>query len=156
MTWVDVAILALLALTLLAGYFRGFIFEIATILGVIVAFAVARQEYGDVRNLLSQVAGTSSWLTVISYLLVFLVVWGAIIFVARRLRGLVRMFGLGLVDRLGGAAIGFLQGVLVVELLLYLGKRVPNGSIRHAVNHATLTPTLVQLVPLLHHWFPQG
>jgi membrane protein required for colicin V production len=156
MTWVDIAIIAILGASTLAGYLRGFIFEVAAILGAIIAFAVARQEYGDVRTLLSHVAGSSSWLTVISYLLVFLIVWGAIIFLARRLRGLVRMFGLGLLDRLGGAAIGLLQGLLVVELLLYLGKRVPNGPLRHAVNHAALTPTLVQLIPLLHHWFPHG
>lgn len=154
MNWVDFGVVILLALSAFAGWRRGFIFEVALILGSLVAFAVARQEYTDVRRILSQFAGSSSWLTVISYLLVFLIVWGAIIFLARRARNLVRLAGLGLVDRLGGAAIGFLQGLLVIELLLYLGERVPAATLRHDVKHAAFTPTLLQLIPVLHNWFP--
>ena len=154
MNWVDIGVIILVVLSAFGGWRRGFIFEVAVILGSLVAFAVARQEYADVRQILSPVAGSSSWLTVISYLLVFLIVWGAIIFLALKLRRLVRVFGLGLVDRLGGTAIGFLQGLLVVELLLYLGERVPAAALRHDVKHAALTPTFLQLIPVLHQWFP--
>lgn len=156
MTWVDLIVIVVLALAAFGGFRQGFIVQTATLLGSIAAFFVARQEYPDVRRILAQIAGGSSWLTVVAYLLVFLIVWGAIIFIARRIRGAVRLFGFGLLDRLGGAAIGFLQGLLVVELLLYLGKRVPAAGLRHAVNHAALTPSLVQLIPLLHRWFPHG
>jgi membrane protein required for colicin V production len=154
MNWVDWVIIALLAGSTFSGFRQGFILEVATLLGSVAAFAVARQEYPDVRHILSPIAGSSQWLTVVSYLLVFLVVWGAIIFLARRLRRLAHLFGFGLVDRLGGAAIGFLQGLLVVELLLYLGERIPAAGLRHDVKHAALTPTFLQLIPLLHQWFP--
>ena len=155
MTWVDLGIIAILALSAFGGFRRGFVFEVAIIVGSIVAFAVARQEYPDVRNVLAQVAASSTWLTVIAYLLVFLIVWGAIIVVARWIRRLVRTFGLGPLDRIGGTAIGVLQGLLLVELLLYLGERVPATNIRQAVEAAALTPTLLQLVPVLHGWFPR-
>jgi membrane protein required for colicin V production len=154
MTWVDLAVVAILALTAFGGFRRGFIFEVAVILGSIVAFAVARQEYPDVRSVIAQVAPHSTWATVIAYLVVFLIVWGAIMVVARWVRRLVRTFGLGPLDRLGGTAIGVLQGLLLVELLLYLGERVPATDIRRAVTQATLTPTLLQLIPMLHGWFP--
>jgi membrane protein required for colicin V production len=154
MTAVDLVIVLLLAGATFGGLRQGFIVQIAAILGALIAFAVARAEYTDVRRVLAQIAPHSIWLTVIAYLIVFLAVWGAIILVARRIRGFMRTLRLGLLDRLGGAVVGFLQGVLVVELLLYLGERVPNHAMQHAVKHALLTPVFLHAIPSLHRLFP--
>lgn len=154
MTAIDVVIVVLLVAATFGGFRQGFIVEAAGILGAIAALAIARLEYPDVRNVLANIAGGSSWLTVISYLLVFVIVWGAILLVARRIRSVIRLLRLGLPDRVGGAVIGFLQGALVIELLLYLGKRGPNQSLRHAITHSTLGPTFLNLLPYLHRLFP--
>jgi membrane protein required for colicin V production len=154
MTGVDLAIIVIVGASTLFGLWRGFIVEIATILGAVAGLGVASLEYVDLRRVLAQVAPHSAWLTVVSYLLIFLVVWGAILLIARRVRLLVRLMMLGWLDRLGGAVVGFLQGALVVELLLYLGKRVPAGTLRHAVSDAQLTPTFQSFLPYLQHWFP--
>jgi membrane protein required for colicin V production len=153
-TLVDIVILALLVISMLGGFRQGFILMVAGILGAVVALGVARLEYGQVKHLLAQIAPHSSWLTVISYLLVFLVVWGAIILIARKVRLVARILLLGWLDRLGGAAIGIIQGLLVVELLVYLGKRVPNHTVRHAVNHSLLGPSFTHALPYIMHWFP--
>lgn len=154
MTWVDIAIIVILAGTTFAGFRQGFIVEVATIVGAVVALAVARLEYHNVRHVLAQVLSHSPWLTAISYLVIFMVVWGVIIFAAQRLRSAVRMLMLGGVDRLGGAIIGLLQGILLVELLLYIGRRLPAHDLRHAINHAQLTPIFTHALPLLHKLFP--
>lgn len=154
MTIIDLIIVVLLAAAAFAGFRQGFIVEAAGILGAVAALAIARLEYKDVRQVLASFAPQSSWLTVISYLLVFLVVWFAILLVARRLRWLIRLLRLGLPDRIAGAVVGFLQGALVVELLLYLGKRTPNDAIRRSIVHSVLAPTFLNLLPYLHHLFP--
>src|SRR5205085_11354801 len=86
MTAVDIVIVVLLAASTFAGFRQGFIVEVATILGALAGLAAARLEYKDLKNLLVHFFPHSSWLTVISYLLIFLVVWGVIIFAARWLR----------------------------------------------------------------------
>jgi membrane protein required for colicin V production len=154
MTVIDVIILALLIASMLNGFRLGFVVEVATILGAVVALGVAKLEYVDVRHVLAHLAPKSPWLTVIAYLLVFLLVWGGIMIVAYKVRFVVRLLLLGWLDRLGGAIIGLLQGLILVELLVYLGKRVPNHAIHHAVKHSLLGPSFQQVIPYIHHWFP--
>lgn len=154
MNWVDIGIIVILLFGTLTGFRQGFIVEVAGILGALLAFAVARAEYKPVKSALASVAPHSPWLTTISYLLVFLVVWGAILIGARAVRRGVRMLMLGMLDRLGGAIIGLVQTALVLELLLYIGKHAPNSTVRNAVKHSSLAPTFLSLAPVLHHLFP--
>jgi membrane protein required for colicin V production len=151
---VDIIMLVLLALATFGGFRQGFILEIAGIFGAVVALAVARLEYSDVRTMLQQFAPHSAWLTIVAYLLVFLVVWGAIIILARKIRSLLRLMLLGWLDRLGGALLGLVQGALLVELLLYFTRRVPNAQLRHLANHSTLAPAFLSVMPVLNHLLP--
>jgi len=143
---VDIIILVLLLGGILSGIRRGFVLQVATILGAIAALGVARQEYLDVRQALGQVAPQSPWLTVIAYLLVFLVVWGAIILLARRVRWLVRAMLLGSLDRLGGAVIGLLQAIVLVGVLLYLGSHAPNNQMKTLIAKSSLAPPFVHAI----------
>jgi membrane protein required for colicin V production len=154
MNAVDIVILVIVVAAVITGLRRGFIVQVAAMLGAVVALGVAKLEYADVRHLLLQVVSKSPWITVISYLLIFFVVWGAILVVARKIRSIARFLLLGWLDRLLGAVLGLLQALLVIELLLYLGKRVPNGALHHAVNHARLTPAFLHALPYISHWFP--
>jgi membrane protein required for colicin V production len=153
-TVVDIVIIAVLAAGVLGGIRQGFIMQVATILGAVVALGVAKLEYRDVRQYLAHVASGSQWLTVISYLIVFLVIWGAVVVIARRIRTLARFLLLGWLDRIGGAIVGLLQGLLLVDLLLYLGKRLPNSALHHAIKHSLLGPSFSQVFPYINHWFP--
>ncbi len=146
MNVIDIIILVLLLGGILTGIRRGFVLQVATILGAIAALGVARQEYPDVRQALGQFAPQSPWLTVVAYLLVFLVVWGAIILLARRVRWLVRAMLLGSLDRLGGAVIGLLQAIVVVGVLLYLGSHAPNHQLKTLIAHSSLAPPFVHAV----------
>lgn len=155
MTLVDIGIIVILALAVFGGFRRGFILQVAAILGALAGLGVAKAEYVDVRRLLARFAPHSPWLTVIAYLLVFLFVWGGIIVLARKIRLLARLLMLGWLDRLGGALIGLLQGLIVIELLLYMGRRVPNRPLHLAVKHSLLAPSFAQVFPLIDRWFPR-
>jgi membrane protein required for colicin V production len=151
---VDIVIIVILVAGVLTGLRQGFIVEVAVIVGAIVALGVARLEYPVVRAVLIHLIHTSKWVTAISYLIVFLVIWTVIIFIAQKIRTIVRLLFLGWADRLAGAVVGLLQGAIVVELLLYLGKRVPNKPLHHAIGHSTLAPSFLDVVPYISHLFP--
>lgn len=151
---IDILILVILLFGVLSGFRRGFIMEVALILGAVVALAVAKLEYPIVRNLLALVAPKSAWLTVISYLIVFLVIWGVIVTLARVVRKAAHLLLLGFADRLGGAIIGLLQGALVVELLLHLGQHLPNHLLHHAIVHSRIAPAFVHALPYIDRFFP--
>jgi membrane protein required for colicin V production len=151
---VDIAIVVILIAGALSGLRRGFIVTVAGILGALLALAVAKAEYQPVRTFLASFAPHSPWLTVISYLLVFLVVWGLILTLARILRRVVRLLLLGFLDRLGGAIVGVIQNAFLIALLLYLGKRVPNRELVNAIKHSRLAPHFLQLVPTIQGFFP--
>lgn len=155
MTGVDLLIVAILAAGIVFGFRQGFVVETANILGAVVALAVARAEFGTVRVVLLRAVPTSPWVTVLSYLLIFLVVWSIIILLARRIRFFVRLLMLGMVDRIGGAVIGLLQSVIVIEVLIYLAQRVNNHALTSAVKHAHLTPLFLNALPYVNHLFPK-
>jgi membrane protein required for colicin V production len=151
---IDWLIIALIVGAVLGGFRQGFIMQVATILGAVAALGVARLEYPDVRTQIARIAPHSSWLTVISYLIVFLFVWGGIVVLARRIRFLARLLLLGWLDRVAGAVVGLLQGLLLVDVLLYLGKHVSNGALRSAIKHSTLAPPFQHVFPYVDRWFP--
>jgi membrane protein required for colicin V production len=151
---IDVIILALLAFGVLSGFVQGFVVELASILGAVVGLVVAQLEYAIVRNLLELVLPKSGWVTAISYLIVFLLVWMAIVAIARKVRTVIRLFLLGWADRLGGAVLGLFPGALMVELLLYLGQRVPDAGLHRAIKHSTLAPSFMSIIPYVHQLFP--
>jgi membrane protein required for colicin V production len=154
MNAVDLVIVAVLAIATIGGFLQGFVVQIATILGAVLALAIAQREYLNFRSLLVHVAPSSKWVTVIAYLVIFLFVWAAVILIARRLRSLVRLMMLGWMDRAAGAVIGLLQGVLLIELLIALGLRVANQSLHHAIRHSTLGPALQSVIPWVNQLFP--
>lgn len=143
-----------LVVGLITGFLRGFIIEVAVILGAVAALAVAKLAYPDVRHQLSHIVAKSPWLSAIAYLGVFLIVWSAIMILARVARRVARLLMLGLFDRIGGAVIGVLQSALLLELLLYLGKRVPNHALHHAIKHSLLAPAFLRVIPLVDRLFP--
>lgn len=154
MNAIDLLIVVVLALATLGGWRQGFILQVAGILGAVTALAVAGSEYGDVRQMLANLAPHSRWLTVIAYLSVFLLVWAGIFLVARHLRRAARILRLGWLDRGGGLVIGFLQGVLLAELLVGIAARVPDGAVHRAVRHAALAPAFGNVLPYIHHLLP--
>jgi membrane protein required for colicin V production len=154
MNVVDAVIIVLLAVAALSGFRLGLVFQVIAIVGAIVGLIAAKILYQVVRHILLLGLPNTTWVTAVSYLFIFLVVWAFFLLLARGPRFLVRLFMLGMADRLGGAVLGFLEGLIVVELLLYIGKRVPNHDIHHAITHSKLAPKLLDVLPFLHNLFP--
>jgi membrane protein required for colicin V production len=120
MNWTDCIILGVLALSVLIGLFRGLIAEVLSLVIWVAAFW-ATSIFGPVVSEQLQHSITSVPLrTFVSYGVCFVLVLilGAIIrFTVRRL---IWSAGLSGVDRLFGTVFGFVRGVLIVAVLVFL------------------------------------
>jgi membrane protein required for colicin V production len=150
----DVVLLVLLAASTALGLRNGFVVEVAGIFGSVLAFGVARLEYGDVGAELQRFLSRSPWMKIVAYFIVFFIMWTAVMIVARRMRSLLRLMMLGWLDRIGGAIIGFAQGVLVAVLVVYLASRSPGLGLRQLERHSALGHVLVSAAPVFTHLFP--
>lgn len=120
--WVDIALLSVLGLSVLIGLWRGFVFEIMSLLGWVVAFVLANALgplLADYLPLGEPGSGPRLW---VAYILVFVLVLVTCTLFARLLRALVSATPLSLVDHLLGGVFGAVRGgvILVVAGLLVM------------------------------------
>jgi membrane protein required for colicin V production len=155
MNVIDIVIIILFLAGFVTGFRRGLIMQVAAILGAFIALAVAKAEYRHFAHFVHTFASSSRWSLVISYLVIFFVVWSLVTLVARVARTAARLLLLGFFDRILGAVLGLLQAAVVVEVLLYLGKRTPSHTLRVAISHSALAPGFTSIIPFLNHLFPQ-
>lgn len=127
--WVDLTLIAVLALSMVVGVVRGLIFEVLSLAGWVVAWFVARWG-GPLLAPQLPVGQAGSALNLgVAYACAFigaLIVWALL---TRLLRLLVRATPLAPVDRVLGAVFGLLRGVL---LLLVVATVVAFTPLRHA------------------------
>lgn len=125
MGWIDGLMLAVLALSMLVGVFRGLVFELLSMLAWVAAWFVARQA--------GAVAGGRLPLPIhdptVSAGLGFVIVFIAVLFVVRLLTSLVRQVihasPLGGIDHWLGAMFGLIRGVVIVLAVVTLLAMTP-------------------------------
>ena len=153
MTGFDYAVLTVIALSSLLGLWRGVVSEVLGLAAWVAAFFAARAWGHALALALPAGVGEAVWREVAGLVIVFvatLLLFG----VARLLLSqLLRAVGLGLVDRLLGAAFGIARGVLVVlALVLLCGMTtVPRQAMWQ---DAWLAPPLETAVVAAKPWMP--
>ena len=135
LSWVDLLMLVVLSVSLLAGLWRGFVFELMGVAGWFVAYfacpylapfveGVLPLDWLSTKDRLMHIVpgrGPSTLALVIAFFLL-LVVWGL---AARLIQMLVRATPLSLIDRLFGAGFGAVRGVLLCVLLVAMVSLTP-------------------------------
>jgi membrane protein required for colicin V production len=120
--WVDLALAAVLLLSVLVGFMRGFVFELLSLLGWVAAWFAAQWFAPQVAAWLPVGAPGSALNLGAAFALTFiaaLVLWTL---AARLIRLLLHATPLSLVDRLLGALFGTLRGlVLLLALAVVVG-----------------------------------
>jgi len=117
--WVDIALLAVSGLSVLVGLWRGFVFEIVSLLGWLVAFVIANSAGPFLADLVP-VASSPEVKLWIAYIVVFVVILITCTLLARMLRALVAATPLSFVDHLLGGVFGAARGVLVCVVVATL------------------------------------
>jgi membrane protein required for colicin V production len=123
--WIDVVILALIALSAILSLFRGFVKEALALASWLVALWVAMLFYEDLAAWLSQwiTAPSAQKITAFSVLFICVLLLGVLVnFLAGKL---VNRTGLTGTDKLLGIVFGVVRGGVIVAILVLLAGLTP-------------------------------
>lgn len=161
LSWIDWSFIAVLVLSVALGLKRGFIFEMMSLLGWLVAWFVAQWFAADVAPHLPVGAPGSAANHAAALALCFiaaLVVWGLL---ATLVRLLVQATPLSIPDRFLGAGFGLLRGgvlLLAVATVIALTPAGKSQSWRHSHGAIWLNAVMQGLKPVLPEqlaqWLP--
>ena len=115
--WIDLALIAVLGVSVLIGLWRGFVFEIVSLLGWLFAFVIANSLGPLLAEVLPFGDPASPLRLWASYIAVFVLVLIACTLLARMLRALISATPLSAIDRLMGGLFGVVRGALVLVIV---------------------------------------
>ena len=125
----DILIVIIFGFCLIRGFFRGFIKEISSIIGVLGGFYAAYTYYMVLAKLLSGWISDKSYLDIISFLIVFCVVFFIISIIGVVIKYILNIAFLGWIDRICGAGFGIIKATLITSILLIaLTSFLPKGA----------------------------
>ena len=155
MTWFDYAVIAVVVLSALLGWWRGLVYEVLSLLGWVVAYAAARLFAASAAPLMPAALGAEAIRAVAAFAVLFagtLIVCGI---VAWLLSKLVKWVGLGWLDGSLGGLFGMLRGMLAVLALVLLAGLT--GLPREPFwRNAALSKPLVNIALIARGWLPES
>lgn len=120
MTWFDYTVFIIAVWSVLLGWWRGFVYEVLSLLGWVAAYAVARWQAVNLAALMPAELGIDAIKVTVAFILLFvatLIVSGIVIWLLSKL---IKFSGLGWIDGLFGSLFGMLRGMLLVLILVLL------------------------------------
>lgn len=144
LTWIDAVFLAVLALSMLAGFVRGFVREALGLAAWVVAFMVARVIAQPVAELMSGFIQSADARLVLAFILVIFAVILLCGIVIRLVHAAIEWVGMGLLNRVAGAAFGVARGAVILLVATVLITLTPLAELQ-AWQDAELRPTFIQL-----------
>jgi membrane protein required for colicin V production len=120
MTALDYVFLAIMMISIGLGWWRGFVYELISLLAWIAAYFVARLFVTEVTEYVPEVVTSTVTRTAVAYSCLFILTMIVGGIVAWLLSKLVKFAGLGLMDGFMGSLFGLLRGMLLVTLLVML------------------------------------
>jgi membrane protein required for colicin V production len=160
--WLDVALLLFMAGFVFYGLFFGLIKTVGSLAGVVVGAWAASRLYLLFFGFAKSLAfGHDDWGKVVSFIICFVIInrlIGLIFALIDRAFNLISIIPfLKTINRLGGAILGFLEGGLVLGLMLYVIGRYPEvlGFLGNYTAKSQLTPFLLQFTGVLKPLLPE-
>ncbi len=144
LTWIDWLFVAVLMVTGLTGLLRGLIREALGLAAWIIALLVARLLAEPVADLFAGLIDNPDGRLVLAFVLVIFAVILICGIVIRMLHAAVEWVGMGLLNRVTGAAFGMAKGAAVLVLVTILINLTPLANLQ-AWQDAELRPTFEQL-----------
>lgn len=118
MALVDWAIVIVIVVSVLGGLSQGFFRAVFALGGLVFGLVLAAWNYGRIAALLTPMVHIEPVANAIGFILIALLVMALASILGTLLAKIMHRIGLGCLDRLAGAAFGFLQGVLLVTLCI--------------------------------------
>ncbi|MFC3283779.1 CvpA family protein [Litchfieldella rifensis] len=144
LTWLDWLFLAVLAMSMMAGFTRGLIREGLGLAAWIVALLAARIFAEPVADMFSGLIDNPDGRLVLAFVLVIFVVIMLCGIVIRLVHAAVEWVGMGFFNRVAGTLFGALRGAAILVLATILISLTPLSQLQ-AWQDAELRPTFEQL-----------
>ena len=153
MTVFDYAVFAIIGLSILLSVMRGFLREVMALLAWIVAFWVASLFTDQLAPLLPAAIPSPELRYLAAFVLLFLGVLLIMTLIAIAVSQLLKVIGVGPLDRGLGALFGFARGMIIV-LVLVLLSGLTNLPQQPLWKNAMLSSPLESLVMQARSWLP--
>ena len=119
MSYLDYLLIFIISLSLLVGFYRGFTRELLSLIGWVLAFYFANLLSGDFLKYVPFEFGEHINFTII-YMVIFIIILLLSSLVATVLNNLVKNIGLGFLNIIMGSIFGFMRGVLITFIIIFL------------------------------------
>lgn len=120
MTWADWAIAIVLLASVLSGLFQGFFRTACSLVGLLAGLSLASRYYGIIAAVLQPVVRIEAIADAIGFFTIALLVMAVAGLIGNVLSRALNWMGLGCLDMLGGAIMGFFQGILFVTICVMI------------------------------------
>jgi len=148
MSLLDIAMVAILVLSLLLGVWRGFVREILSLAGWVLAFLAANAVAAPIGDALPSSIARPEVRVLIAFIVVFVFTLSATALAALLLSKLFKAAGLGGVDRTLGGLFGLARGVVILLAITIAAglTALPKHPLwKESVGAGMLTRTVLQL-----------
>ena len=149
MDWVSIVIIAVVALLTWRAFRRGFLRELVGLAALILAVPVAGVFYDDMVPKVEPIVDNTLASGLISFVAILVGVIVAGQLVGYLLRRSVDVLNLGGADRIAGGAFGFLQGLLLCQVLLVALVIFPEPDLRPHLDDSPIATRLLDGAPLV-------
>ncbi|WP_322819704.1 CvpA family protein [Tepidiforma sp.] len=155
MNWLDLLLLAAVGTATWRGYQNGFIRGLVVLVAVILSIPIAGVLYSRMFPKVQPIIDNQDLAAVVSFLSIMagVIIGGHVL--AHLLRRTAEMLNLGGLDRLTGAAFGFLQAALVAQAILIVLVRYPNPDLRDDIQASRGGNALLDAAPLTLTFLPR-
>lgn len=149
MNWLDIVIILIIGAFTVSAFSSGLIREVVTLVSAIAGVVFAGLFYDDLKRDLLVFIHDDETAFFFSFLALFGSVYLAGQLIAMMLKRTASLLLLGWADRAGGAAFGFLKGLVVVEVLLILFVTYPQVGLKRAIDGSALASVFLDALPVL-------
>jgi len=124
----DIIVMVIVVLCLVRGAFRGFVKEIASIVGVVAGFYGASVYYTMAGDLLAPWIDVATYRELLGFFITFMLIVVGVGLVANLLRYVLKIALLGWVDRFFGMIFGSAKGLLVCMVIFIIATTFMPGQ----------------------------
>ncbi|MDQ5850348.1 MAG: CvpA family protein [Pseudomonadota bacterium] len=153
MTWLDYAVIGVLAVSVVWGAWRGFVREVISLAGWVIAFLVANLFATPLAKMLPDSMPRPEWHQLVAFVAIFLLALTVTTLTGVLLSKFVQKVGLGGLDRTLGGVFGLARGWLIALAFALLAGLTPLPL--HPIWKESFTgPSLARSATYLKAWLP--
>ncbi len=154
MNRLDIILGLILILTIARGIWTGFSRTFSTLLGVFLGLWVAVHYFPSLALRLSPFIHDPLWRPLAAFFLMFIIIYLAFVLTGMFVNRFLRSVKLGWVDRLMGAVIGLVKGLVLAGALAFLLTVLLPGN-SPLLKDSLLYPRLVRVAKILGNFVPE-